>query len=121
MNSAMRRPALFRYIGLAVAIGLFAGMATHAAATKSGTFDEYVHVTAGFSYWTLDDYRLNPQNGTLTQRLIAVPLLVDHPPFPSLAQPAWQKADMWALSDQFFGASADPDNLLARPRMMTTI
>ena len=30
---------------------------------ESATFDESVHITAGFCYWKFDDYRINPENG----------------------------------------------------------
>ena len=37
---------------------------------KSATFDEVAHVTAGYSYWKQNDYRLHPENGNLPQRWI---------------------------------------------------
>ena len=50
-------------------------MAVSAAAGKSMTFDELAHLTGGYSYWMLDDYRLHPENGNLPQRLGALPAI----------------------------------------------
>ena len=44
-------------------------------AHKCNTFDEIVHLAAGFVYWTQQDYRLDPENGNLPKRLAALPLL----------------------------------------------
>ena len=40
---------------------------------KSVTHDEIAHVTAGYSYWRFNDYRLQPENGNLPQRVAALP------------------------------------------------
>ena len=48
---------------------LYYVMAVSAAAQKSMTFDEMAHLTGGYSYWALDDYRLHPENGNCPQRL----------------------------------------------------
>jgi hypothetical protein len=104
---------------------LYVAMALHGVAHKSGTYDEFVHVTAGYSYWTLDDYRLNPENGNWSQRLVALPLVAEgagRAAFPSLDQQAWTAGDMWALSDQFFFAPGrDADALLFAARAMVAI
>jgi hypothetical protein len=100
-------------------------MALHGVAHKSGTSDEFVHVTAGYSYWTLNDYRLNPENGNWSQRLVALPIVAEGlgaSGFPWPAQEAWHHADMWTLSDQFFfERGRDADALLMRSRIVVTI
>jgi hypothetical protein len=104
---------------------LYLAMALHGVAHKSGTYDEYVHVTAGYSYWTLDDYRLNPENGNWSQRIVALPLVAEgagRAAFPSLDQQAWTAGDMWALSDQFFFAPGrNAGALLFEARAMVAI
>jgi hypothetical protein len=50
-------------------------MATSVSDTMCTTGDEIAHLTAGYSYWTTDDYRLQPENGNLPQRWAAIPLL----------------------------------------------
>jgi hypothetical protein len=107
---------------LAAACALYCTMALTAASTKSGTFDEYVHVTAGYSYWLFDDYRLNPENGNWPQRWVALPSLADRAVVPPLDQRAWQRSDMWTLSDQFFfGGGNDADRVLGRARFMVAL
>lgn len=97
-------------------------MAMRGASHESGTYDEFVHVTAGYSYSALGDYRLNSENGNLPQRLMALPLLADGHGFPSLDQPAWQTSNMWDLSDQFFfGSGRDADRSLMRSRAMIAL
>jgi hypothetical protein len=104
---------------------LYIAMALNGVAHDSGTYDEFVHVTAGYSYWAFNDYRLNPENGNLAQRIVALPLVVRggaRDAFPTRDQAAWHTSDMWALSDQFFFApDRDADALLFSARVMVSI
>src|SRR5438034_196674 len=43
-------------------------MAVSSVGQKSTTFDELAHLTAGYSYWLTGDFRLQPENGNLSQR-----------------------------------------------------
>lgn len=105
-----------------VALAVYYAMALNGIRHDSGTFDEYADVTAGYSYWAFNDYRLNPEAGNWTQRLLALPHVLHNEPFPSLAQPAWQRSDIWALSDQFFFAQGrDADALLHRSRAIAAL
>jgi hypothetical protein len=61
-------------IAILIAI-LHAAMAVTAVNTKSPTFDEPHHLTAGYSYWVINDFRLDPENGNLPSRWAALPLL----------------------------------------------
>ncbi len=65
---------------------------------KSAAFDEGIHLAAGYSYWTRNDFRLQPENGNLPQRLASLPLLLLKPGFPDTADPAWQGANKWQLA-----------------------
>ena len=65
------------------------------------TFDEMAHLTAGYSYWLFDDYRLHPENGNWPQRLGALPALWGKYSFPRLDQPAWRASNVYAIGDQF--------------------
>ena len=69
---------------------------------KSLAYDEIVHATAGYTYWKFNDYRLNPENGNLPQRLAALPLLTGRFPFPSLNSEPWRASDEWVIADQWF-------------------
>ena len=116
-----------RSYGLPVVLGclLYVTMALFGVAHDSGTYDEFVHVTAGYSYWAFNDYRLNPENGNLSQRIVALPLLLSAEPggtFPSRDQPAWHGSNMWTLSEQlFFAPGRNADALLFRARIMVAI
>lgn len=105
-----------------VAVGGYFALALHGVAKKSGTSDEFAHVTAGYSYWKLNDYRLQPENGNWAQRIVAVPEVLGNAAFPSLEQGIWRSSNFWLLSDQFFfGGANDPDRLLRRSRMMVAL
>jgi hypothetical protein len=97
-------------------------LATSAAATKSNTFDEIAHVTAGYAYWTLDDYRLQPENGNLPQRLSALPAVLTGATFPSLDDPDWRRSDVYAFGREFFFESGnDIDRILAQGRAVIAL
>src|SRR5436305_14413767 len=67
---------------------LHAVLAITAAMEKSPTFDEPTHLTAGYSYWLKNDYRLDPENGNLPARWAAIPLVLSRPIF--LDHAAWK-------------------------------
>lgn len=83
---------------------------------KSLTSDEIVHATAGYTYWKFNDYRLNPENGNLPQRIMALPLLWGFR-FPSTESAAWRTSDEWAMGDEWFHRMGnDASSMLARGR-----
>ena len=86
---------------------------------KNNTVDELNHLTAGYAYWTQNDFRLNPENGNLPQRWEALPLLamnLDFPPIPDTHD------EMWTASHRFFYKNGnDPDRMMWSSRMMTLI
>lgn len=67
----------------------------------SPTFDEAVHLTAGYSYWRTGDFRINRETPPLMKLLWALPLvLVERPPFqPDPDQ--WERNDIWRMGDAF--------------------
>lgn len=88
----------------------------------STTFDEPLHMVAGVAYWTLDDYRLQPENGNLPQRWCAVPLLFMNLSFPSLDQPVWRESEAILLGRQYlYTCGNDPQAMLAASRAMATV
>src|SRR5262245_17141057 len=107
---------------LPVLLATYFALALGASRTKSPTFDELPHITAGYTYWTFNDYRLDPDNGNWAQRIIALPLLWSNLRFPSRDQLAWHVSDHWTISDQFFYESGnDPDMIVQRGRIMTAV
>src|SRR3990170_3538751 len=85
---------------VAALLALYCFMAVSAAAQKSMTFDEMAHLTAGYTYWAFDDYRLHPENGNWPQRLGALPAVLGGSSFPRLDQPAWTTSNVYAMGDQ---------------------
>jgi hypothetical protein len=52
-------------------------------AANGPTFDEAVHLVAGYGYWTNGEYRLNPEDPPVLKLLWALPLVLgDAPEFP---------------------------------------
>jgi hypothetical protein len=108
---------------LAVLIAiLHAVMALTAAFEKSPTYDEPAHLTAGYSYWLKNDFRLDPENGNLPQRWAALPLLLSRPKFISLENEAWRWASEGLTARQFFYERGnDSDAMLRQGRIMIAI
>src|SRR5438067_9972407 len=101
---------------------LHAAMAVTAVNTKSPTFDEPQHLTAGYSYWVTNDFRLDPESGNLPARWAALPLLLSRLNFVPLNDRGWQRAEEGRTGHQFFYESGnDPDRTLGQARIMMSI
>lgn len=99
----LARSPLLVSLAVALLLAVHATLALWAVSGKSTTADEILHVTAGYAYWHLDDYRLHPENGILPQRWAALPAALTHPPFPPLANNAyWRTAEVQVIGHQFF-------------------
>jgi Dolichyl-phosphate-mannose-protein mannosyltransferase len=99
---------------------LHAVLAITAAMQKSPTFDEPTHLTAGYSYWLKNDYRLDPENGNLPARWAALPLLWSRPVFPENG--AWDRGDVGRVSENFIYRSGnDSDQVILQGRSMMAI
>lgn len=120
VDASFRRTGPF--VLAAALLAAYFVMATSAAATKSNSFDEIAHVTSGYAYWTQDDYRLQPENGNLPQRLAALPAVLSNATFPSLDDPDWRRSDAYALGRTFFFESGnDIDRILAQGRAVIAL
>jgi hypothetical protein len=64
-------------------LGVMGVLAVLSMADTSATSDEVPHIVAGYSYLTLQDYRLNPEHPPLIKDLAALPLLFLDLNFPS--------------------------------------
>lgn len=99
------RPSGARWV-LPVALlllGLHAVLALHSTLTRSVTVDEIFHVTGGYVFNREGDFRIQPENGVLPQRLHALPaLLLGAKPPPYADSAAWRASDMFVVSHQFF-------------------
>jgi 4-amino-4-deoxy-L-arabinose transferase-like glycosyltransferase len=68
-------PPLLVAAVVAAAIILHLILAAINARGSSATADEPIHLTAGYTYLTLGDYRLNPEHPPLVKMIAALPLL----------------------------------------------
>jgi 4-amino-4-deoxy-L-arabinose transferase-like glycosyltransferase len=112
-------------IGAAVAalLLLHAGLAVWSVREKSVTADEILHVTGGYFYDRLGDFRLHPENGNLPQRWAALPAVVGGAPAPELAHnPYWAKADAPMIGYAFFYQTGhDHFPMLMQARVLVTV
>jgi len=94
------RNALTAVAGLAC-IAVFCVRGERAVTHTAPTFDEAVHLTAGYSYWRTGDFRINRETPPLMKLLWALPLLAtDRPPFQPDPEQLEQN-DIWRLGDAF--------------------
>lgn len=103
------KPSAILLTTLAVLLALLHALLAISAATgKSMTADEIAHLTAGHVYNSLGDYRLQPENGNLTQRWVGLPLTLVGAPLPSTASTIWQRSDVWNYGHAFFYEQTAP-------------
>jgi 4-amino-4-deoxy-L-arabinose transferase-like glycosyltransferase len=106
-------------VAVACVLALYWVMAVSGSPRMGVTGDEIVHITGGYSYWTLNDYRLHPENGNLAQRLAALPLLGMDLRFPSLDDPYWQASKVNLVGEKFLFHEGNPvARILLASRMM---
>ncbi len=104
MSSDARRlgpPRASTWAALALLL-VFALRADHSAAHKSTTYDEIAHVAGGLGQLLYGDFRLQPENGSLPQKLGAAPAFLSGVRFPDRDDPAWREADVWSAGWQVF-------------------
>lgn len=100
---AREKGKFFVPLAVAALLALHAALGLWAVSHKSTTADELIHVTGGYAYWHLHDYRLHPENGILPQRWAAIPAALARPPFPKLEDNAyWKGSEVQAVGHQFF-------------------
>jgi hypothetical protein len=88
---------------------------------ESQTWDEAIHLAAGYSYWKTGDFRLNPEHPPLGKLLNALPLLWLNLNLP-LDHPSWAKPDQREFGLQFLYYNRLPaDEILFRARLVTIV
>ncbi|QVL33719.1 phospholipid carrier-dependent glycosyltransferase [Telmatocola sphagniphila] len=82
--------------------------------SNSATFDEGVHLSAGYSYWSRGDFRLNHETPPLSKLIASLPLyLFKHLPFQPTGE-QWDRSDMWNIANDFlFRSALPPQEVLA--------
>jgi hypothetical protein len=95
---------------------VYALLAVASLRVKSATYDEPLHLTAGYTYLAWGDYRVNPQHPPLAKTLAAAGLLGMDVTFRT-DDPAWREGYQNKLARQFLYHWNDADRLLFRARL----
>jgi hypothetical protein len=108
---------------VALLLATYAWIGWSASLGKGPAFDESAHLTAGYSYWKFNDYRLQPENGNLPQRWAALPLLALKPRLAiEDTSDHWTEADVWKIGQSFLYESGNsPELLLSAGRAAMTL
>jgi hypothetical protein len=100
---------------LVAAIALYGALAVHGMRRKAAAFDEVAYLPAGYTHWTLRDFRLSPEQPPLVKLLAAAPLLAQDV---TLHQDdGWALRRQWDFGHNFLYAWNDADRLLFRARL----
>jgi hypothetical protein len=84
-------------------------------AANGPTFDECVHVAAGYSYWRTGDFRMNREDPPLLKLWWALPLALDgRPPYPTDAAESTNH-NHWQVGIAFLYHSGVPHQQLLKP------
>jgi hypothetical protein len=107
-----------------VLVAIFLGQGLYFIASNAQTFDEAVHLTAGYSYLVTGDFRLNGEHPPLIKQLCALPVWLWYRlpfnPDPALWEEARSGEDrpQWYLSPAFlYGSTVPADRILALARV----
>ena len=102
----------YQYHIVFLLLAIFFISATASMAQKGATFDEGVHLTAGYTYWKTGDFRLNEEHPPLTKLMAAIPLLFIDPELPP-DSPHWEEDSQWEFAKEFlYSGKNNPDQLL---------
>lgn len=109
---------------IAVCISLHVVLGMAALRRNAPTFDEPIHLAAGYSALSLRDYRVNTtEHPPFAEMWSAVPLLALHPSFDATGE-YWRAArhDPYAFADRFVFANRVPaDTMMNAGRIMTLL
>ncbi len=112
-------PRLTRIIA-AVLLALMAVLLISSVRQESQTFDEAVHLFAGFEYWRHADFGRNPEHPPFAKMLAAAPLLSMHLAEPApLPYPYFKAKDNMEAIDLLY--RADADKILLRGRLVIVL
>lgn len=104
---------------MALLLAALATLQIRSARQETQTFDEGFYLAAGYSYWKLADFRLEPQHPALGKMLVSFPLLFLNPTLPT-DHPSWARANDTEFGREFMYANRVPaDTMLFAGRMMT--
>jgi len=105
-------------------VGLHLYLGGTAIRSFAPTYDEPVHLTSGYVYWTTGDYRMNGLNHPAWGEMWpALPLLFMNPQLP-LSHPSWliqrwKSNEIYQFADVFFFKNnVSPDRMMEAGRWM---
>jgi len=94
--------ALIRSLVIAWVLIGYGVLVYRSAETLSPTQDEPLHVAAGYSYWQEDDFRMQPENGVLSQRWVGFgPMLLEGGTEVQTESISWREGRQWFVAYQF--------------------
>src|SRR5215470_15046646 len=88
---AAAKAQIFSRLLIVLFLGLFTAVALGTIKNQSPTFDEPLHLLAGYSYLKWGDYRVNPEHPPLAKILGALPLLALDVKDPRPTAPEWDE------------------------------
>jgi hypothetical protein len=109
----MRTPLLEHHFWSLVVfvLAVMAAVQFTAALGESQTWDEAVHLSAGYSYLKTADFSLNAEHPPLGKLLAALPLLFLNPEI-RVDRPGWQHRDKWEFGREFLYQNRVPADVL---------
>ncbi|MBI3450576.1 MAG: hypothetical protein HY049_16900 [Acidobacteria bacterium] len=99
----------------------FVALAFTAASTKSATYDEGVHLLAGYRILTASDCEFNHEHPPLMKALAALPVVITGAAAPLDPWTYRRESDEWALSHNWLYHANDGDRLLRLGRLPIAI
>jgi len=97
------------------------GAMVRSALLECQTWDEGIHLAAGYSYLKTGQFRLNAEHPPLFKLLAALPLLLLRPELPT-QHPSWATANVFDFAVQFmYGNRVDADTILFWGRSVTIL
>ena len=88
---------------MAAILALHVALALWAVSGKSVTADEILHLTGGYFFNKYGDYRIQPENGNLPQRVAGLPAwLMNAPPPPLQDNLYWRTSSPSVIGHQCF-------------------
>jgi hypothetical protein len=115
-----RRPKWFFPVLAALAFVLGV-IEVSSALQETQTWDEGIHLSAGYAYWELGDFRWNPEHPPLAKLMSALPLTFLHPDLP-VRSAAWGKLEEVQMGREFlYRNHISGDTMLLAGRSMTIL
>jgi Dolichyl-phosphate-mannose-protein mannosyltransferase len=112
MNRPRTLPPVLVTTVVTLLLALYWWLGLSATRDNSSTFDEMAYVTGGFSYGKFHDHRLQPENGSLPQRLAALPWVAGDAHMDTSDPKAWGNSNVWIIGHQFFYHSGNNTDYL---------